>query len=137
MRQFNVTTPKSTTGIVFTYTDSGLFMGILINETMEKEALEYVVKSIRLTLDEFFVWAKTIKHIEVVELQQNISFDMFWDLYNDKARSSRKKSQLVWNRLAEPDRIKAYYHYPRYNKHRGNAEKKYCETYLNAELWNN
>ena len=137
MRQFNVTTTKSPNGIVYTYTDAGLFAGIQINESMNQLALEYVIKNIQSTIDGFMAWAKQLKDIEVVELQQNITFDMFWDLYNDKARSSRKKSQTVWNRLPEPDRIKAYYHYPRYNRTRGNAEKKYCETYLNAELWNN
>ena len=137
MRQFNVTTPTSTNGVIYTYTDAGLFAGIQVNETMELAVLKNLIVAIKPTIEEFFLWAKAFRKIEVVELQQQITFEMFWDRYDDKARSSKKKSLHLWNRLTEPDRIKAYYHYPTYNKLRANAEKKYCETYLNAELWNN
>lgn len=62
---------------------------------------------------------------------------MFWDKYNDKIRSSKKKSLKIWDKLTSTDQVKAFTYIHTYNRHRGNAEKKYAETYLGSELWNN
>ena len=138
IRQFKVTTPRSPDGFIYSYNKaSELFVGIDFNQQLSYDGTTTVIKEIKPSLNEFMAWAKNIKGMEVVELSMDITFLMFWDKYNDKSRSSKKKCEAMWNRLSAADRVKAYYHVDTYNRHRGNAEKKYCETYLSAELWNN
>ena len=74
----------------------------------------------------------------LTELKQDITFEMFWDRYDEKIRSSRKKALTRWNNMSKTDKMKAYRSISRYemNLLPGTA-KKYAETYLNAELWNN
>lgn len=136
MRRFQVTTEKSKEGVVYGYSDDGSFAGVSIKEPLSRSALLFIINNIKPSLDEFITWVK-LKNFTVVELQQNITFEMFWNAYADKIRSSKKKSEKAWNKFPEAEQVKAYYFIQKYNRHRGNAEKKYCETYLNAELWNN
>lgn len=72
------------------------------------------------------------------EVNQEITFDTFWKRYNDRDRSSKKKSEKIWNRLSQADQVKAYVYISTYEANRPKGtEKKYAETYLNAEQWNN
>ncbi len=73
----------------------------------------------------------------LTEIKQEISFDAFWNKYDDKQMSSRKKTLLKWNKMSDADRLKAYNFISMYFTGLGNTRKKYAETYLNAELWNN
>lgn len=74
----------------------------------------------------------------MVEVNQEITFESFWNRYNDKVRSSRKKAERIWNRLSKADQAKAYAYISTYDASRSaGVAKKYAETYLNAELWNN
>lgn len=137
-RKFHVVTTKSPEGIIYSYNRKNeQFAGLEIKEeNMPGETLKLILANIRITLSEFLSWIKTV-NAECVEMQIKLSFDMFWDKYNDKERSSKKRSQRIWEKLSEENQIKAYYYYDRYNRNRGSAEKKYCETYLSAEMWNN
>ncbi|TAG31911.1 MAG: hypothetical protein EAZ35_02345 [Sphingobacteriia bacterium] len=138
VRKFLVTTAVSPEGVVYSYaSDTEKIVAFEIKqENIKAVAMQWLLDNLKPTLNDFLTWVKSFK-CEVVEIHQKISFDMFWNQYNDGSRSSKKRSLSVWNKLKEEDQIKAYYYYPKYNKNRGNAEKKYCETYLNAELWNN
>jgi len=75
---------------------------------------------------------------KLTEISLDITFDMFWSRYNDKVRSSRKKAMLKWIRMSNSDRTKAYHFISKYemNIPQG-VSRKYAETYLNNELWNN
>lgn len=74
----------------------------------------------------------------LVEVNQEITFESFWNRYNDKVRSSRKKAERIWSRLSKADQAKAYAYVATYEASRSaGVAKKYAETYLNAELWNN
>lgn len=71
-------------------------------------------------------------------IEQEITFEMFWNRYNEKLRSSKKKALKIWNRLSRADQIKAYRFIARYEQSLyPGTPKKYAETFLNAELWNN
>lgn len=138
IRLFHVTSDKTKDGVVYGYDEeTGHFVSIEVKEKFTLEVTNNLIANIKPHVDLFVNWAKHFKALVVVELQQKITFEIFWNKYNDKDRSSKKKSQKIWEKLPEPDQVKAYYHIDRYNRTRGNADKKYCETYLNAELWNN
>lgn len=74
----------------------------------------------------------------LTEVKEDITFDLFWNRYNEKVRSSKKKTLKVWNRLGIADQVKAYKYIGKYEQSIApGVGKKYAETYLNAELWNN
>jgi hypothetical protein len=63
---------------------------------------------------------------------------MFWKKYNDKERSSKKRTLAKWNKMSQVEQTKAYNYIQKYfNSIPNGVETKYAETYLNAELWNN
>jgi hypothetical protein len=142
IRTFHVTTDKSPEGIEYSYVDQAgtnaeLLAGIKIRAILDKAATDWLIANLQPNLSDFLKWASTQKGLVVVELAQRINFLVFWDKYDDKLRSSKKRSEKLWDKLSQPDQAKAYYFIDTYNRNRGSAEKKYCETYLNAELWNN
>ena len=64
----------------------------------------------------------------------NITFDVFWDLYDKKV--GRKKCIQKWKRLKEKDKILIIHHVPEYVKSTPNKQyRKNPETYLNGECW--
>jgi hypothetical protein len=78
------------------------------------------------------------KNSTVIEVKQTVEFDDFWARYNDRLRSSKKRTLAKWNKMSQAEQVKAYNYIQRYfNTIPNGVEKKYAETYLNAELWNN
>ncbi len=75
---------------------------------------------------------------KLTSIKQEVTFDQFWNRYDEKIRSSKKKAQAKWNKMGATDRFKAYSFITQYERNiiPGMA-KKYAETYLSAELWNN
>lgn len=77
---------------------------------------------------------------KIVEILDEITFEMAWDKYNHKALSHKKKSQAKWLKMSDGERAKAYQFIETYENHliRSNGvAKKHFETFLTAELWNN
>ena len=74
----------------------------------------------------------------ITVVEQAVTFEQFWDRYDDKEHSSKKRTLAKWNKMPASEQVKAYNYIKKYNSTilQGCA-KKYAETYLNAELWNN
>ena len=74
----------------------------------------------------------------ITELVEEITFDMFWQRYDDKARSSKVKTQRAWDKMPKREQVKAYRFIPRYFESiPPGVCKKYATTYLSDQLWNN
>ena len=74
----------------------------------------------------------------VTPIEAMVTFEMFWDRYNDKARSSKVKTERVWNKMPEGERTKAYRYINRYKSSIPQGVcMKYATTYLNDQMWNN
>lgn len=117
--------------------------GILVhydtrNATMSAEHMNYLLNRFPRHVDQAKQLISGSDTASLEEVVIEVNFDMFWNKYNDKVNSSRKRSLQKWNRMNKQDRIKAYQFLNKYflNIPYG-TRKKYAETYLNAELWNN
>ena len=141
MKKFALTAATFTGEITFGYDDQSRLISFNIAADLSQEQHTWILQKLPLTVAEMEEKIKRISSFKVVEVLLSVTFDMFWDTYNDKIRSSKKKSLKIWDKLTPTDQVKAhtyihtYIH--TYNRHRGNAEKKYAETYLGSELWNN
>jgi hypothetical protein len=72
------------------------------------------------------------------ELKSDVNFDQFWNRYDEKIRSSKKKALQKWIRLSQLERNLAYYFISKYEVSiPQGVPKKYAETYLHSEIWNN
>lgn len=91
------------------------------------------------TEDKLFDMQQKSKWMKIDLMPESIiTFEMFWQRYDDKINSSKKRAKLKWEKMKESERIKAFNYVGRYfaSIPQG-TRKKYAETYLNAELWNN
>jgi len=97
-----------------------------------------VIKRVWLQEQSFLQELEKAGVFNIVGAKQQLTFEMFWDRYNEKIRSSRKKALIKWQRMNQEQQILAYLHVPKYEQNIPNGiAKKYAETYLNSELWNN
>ena len=76
---------------------------------------------------------------ELVEIPSNLSFDAFWEAYAYKV-GKKERVKKKWDAMPESERTKALAHIKKYNyflSERPHMERKYAETYLNCQEWNN
>ena len=70
------------------------------------------------------------------DMEINISFDKFWDLYDKKV--DRSKCEPKWEKLKDSDREKIMSHIPKYKISQPDKQyRKNPETYLNRNSWEN
>lgn len=99
----------------------------------------YMLKKLPRSLD---LLQKVLGGSKTARLQEQkksgVTFEDFWGKYDEKVRSSKKKTERRWRQMSQTQRDRAYNHIDVYFKNiQPGVAKKYAETYLNAELWNN
>lgn len=138
MKKFELTIPAFEGKVTYGFDDSTdyLVMIDMSSLSFSPELWRFLWKKLPATSrDVFAMKGQTGVITEIVE---NITFDMFWQRYNDKARSSKVKTERVWSRMNRTEQVKAYQFIPRYFESIPQGVcKKYATTYLNDQLWNN
>ncbi len=132
-----MTSPTFEGEITFIYNEKNCLSSLLISEPLKDNQYEFLKANLPWHKDQLPALASLTLHATFIHKKLEVTFDMFWNRYNDKDRSSKKKTLAMWEKMSQAEQIKAYLYIPVYNRHRGNAEKKYATTYLAAELWNN
>ncbi|MBP1631196.1 MAG: hypothetical protein H6Q15_2089 [Bacteroidetes bacterium] len=118
-------------------------LGVLYSTDMGRASLsqeqhEYLVKNMPSRIEDVKKFLSKSPNMKVTEIPEEITFDMFWNKYDDKINSSRKNTMVKWQKMTGVEQAKAYAFIGRYFAALPiKTRKKYAETYLNAELWNN
>ncbi len=135
MRVFEITSTKFTGKVIVKFNEQDCFAGIDFSEAdISFEQVKWFLKKLPANSRSMGMYAG----LDVSEVRETIDFAAFWNLYNDKARSSRVKTERVWNRMSRAEQVKAYNYVPKYFQSiPGGVMKKYATTYLNDQLWNN
>ena len=138
MRTFLLTSPVWTGEIRIEYNDLGMMIKCDLAEAqLSQQQHLWFLRRMPVELETLQELIRN-STARMVEVNQEITFESFWNRYNDKVRSSRKKAERIWGRLSKADQAKAYAFISTYEASRtAGVAKKYAETYLNAELWNN
>ncbi len=139
MKHYQLTSTLFIGAVDLYFSDSGILQKFDCTgaELSEKNQL-WILRQMPSSLDKIQLLIGNSTTAKINEVTQTINFDMFWDKYDDKLSSSKKKSLLKWNKMPEAERLKAFNFIGRYfNSIASGTRKKYVETYLNAELWNN
>ncbi len=122
----------------FRYGSDGYLCFFENRSGMDRLQQAWLLKRIPPTIDDLKAMVKQSKASKLTEIKRDISFEMFWDRYDHKSLSSKKKAQTRWNQMSKVQQAKAYYYIQTYfNRLPGGVAKKYAETYLNSEIWNN
>lgn len=99
---------------------------------------QYFLQKLAAPQDLFLEMLNQKKIFTITGFVEELTFDMFWNRYNEKLRSSKKKAQTKWERLSKQQQILAFSYIPKYFKSLPDGiAKKYAETYLHSEIWNN
>lgn len=137
MRVFELRAKQYTGKVIYKFKDDGTFGGIDYSEaSLTIEQSSWLLQRLPANADQMNVFVKM--GMDVLEVVETVDFKAFWDRYNDKARSSRVKTERVWRRMPKSEQVKAYNYIPKYlHSIPGGVMKKYATTYLNDQLWNN
>lgn len=128
--------------VIFEYDHDGLMVGMDLSQaSLNAEQKHYILTKMPRHYNQLKLFVSKIKGGKLEErkfLKKDVTFDQFWDKYNHKSVSSRKVSQKVWDKLSQKQRDKAFNFIYKYEKSLPpGIAKKYAETYLRQELWNN
>ena len=136
MRKIILTIPKFEGEVTFTYDDNDSLHSLAFGGSLPDPVKATILRSYPVRPED--LQRTKGKTGILTEEAEKVTFEMFWDRYNDKARSSRVKTQRVWDRMPEGERVKAYRYISRYkNSIPQGVCMKYATTYLNDQLWNN
>jgi len=139
MKKYLLTSTAFTGEVEFTFNDLGM-LGSFDASRADLSAVQqlWILKQMPEQLSEVQRVLGDSKTATLTEVKEELTFDQFWNRYDEKLRSSRKKAQARWNRMNESEQLKAYRYITRYEQSiPAGVMKKYAETYLNSELWNN
>ena len=132
-----MTSPKMPGSITFTYNEDGFISLLNISDTLQECQYLWLLQNLPVNIKDINTLVKKVPDAKFIEKKLEVTFDMFWNRYNDKQRSSKLKTERLWAKMTPVNQTRAYLFIPRYNTLRGTAEKKYATTYLSDELWNN
>ncbi len=136
MRIFHLSSSVWRGYIEFVFNDLDLLEKMSIHADLSQPQQVYLLKNMPRELAEL----EHIKtpNVTIIEVKQEITFEMLWNKYDDKVNSSRKKALAKWNKMSPVEQARAFYFVSRYfSCIPDGTRKKYVETYLNSELWNN
>ena len=138
VRVFSLTSTAFTGEVVFEFRNELLVKFDMSNAELNERQHTTLARNLPRTLGEVTEFMTKSKNAVFTEIVQNVTFDMFWERYDDKFNSSKKKTWAKWNKMPMAEQMKAYRFINRYFASiPAGTRKKYAETYLNAELWNN
>lgn len=138
-RIYSLTSEGFTGEVIFEYNEAGLLEKYDISSAdLSEDQQIWMLKRLPRELAELDRIIKGTKSAKLTEISRDVTFEMFWNKYNEKERSSKKRTLQKWNRMGKAEQAKAYGYIQKYlNSIAVGVAKKYAETYLNAELWNN
>ena len=136
MKTFHLTSDHFTGYIEFTFADNDLLEKMEIHAELSEQQQIYLLKHMPREILELDKLKSST--VTITEMNQDVTFDMFWNRYDEKLRSSKKKALSKWNKMSKGEQLRAFRFITKYESNilPGTA-KKYAETYLNAELWAN
>lgn len=141
MKTYSITSDKLQGEILVTFDDKDELLGIdLTQAQMDRGQKAWLMANQPTCVERLIEFTKKSRYNMKATLvaEQEITFEAFWQRYDDKINSSKKRTKAKWDKMSKSEKQKAYNFINRYfSSIPQGTRKKYAETYLNAELWNN
>lgn len=137
MKTLIMTSSKFTGQVIFEYNELGKLESMTVQAELNEKQENSLGYYMPWNISDIDALRAAANHATFTFQDREITFDMFWNRYDDKSRSSKKKTKQLWDKMSQAEQVKAYLYIPVYLRNKGTADKKYATTYLNDELWNN
>lgn len=140
MNRYRITSPKFSGEIQLLYSPGGRLLCMdFMKADLTETQLDYFKRRCPVQYtDESFREAFATSNLTLVGERYHVSFDQFWDAYDQK--HNRERCLKLWNKLPEPEKVKAFHGLTAYTHHLAlNAWKSKADpdTYLRKYYWNN
>lgn len=137
--QYSITSTLWQGEIIATYNSNQLLMSInLQNAELTENQHIWFLQHMPRDLAALQRYVDANKTLTLTQIETEVTFEDFWNKYDEKTRSSKKKAQLRWNRLSKHDQVCAYRYIDKCFQNMPSWQsKKLAESYLSSELWNN
>lgn len=136
MKHFILTSTAFTGSIEYKYCEDGYLISYKYDATMSQKQREFILRKMPLTIHGFQDLIGKSKTLNVEEVQTDMSFDNFWNLYDKKI--NRKRCMPIWDKLSDADKLKCLNSIAQYIKylHRtGYRDQKDPDGYLRDRLF--
>ena len=138
VRKFLMTSDKFKGEVVFEFTNNLLTKYDTSSAELDDNQILWLASYFPREIAKIKDFLAPSESAKFTEIKQEITFEMFWKKYDDKVNSSKKKTQTRWEKMSKNEQLKAHNYIQKYFASLPHGtRKKYAETYLNAELWNN
>ncbi len=102
-----MTSPKMEGCIQFDYNEAGALERLHIACALTPKQYELIVSALPWHTGLIDAFRAAVPQASFVARDRKLSFLDFWDKYDDKVRSSKKRTEKAWNALSEADQIRA------------------------------
>lgn len=136
MKIFHLTSTAFSGHVEFHFNDNTLLDKMEIHADLSEKQQVFLLQNMPREITELDRLKSPMATI--TEVKHEVTFEMFWEKYDDKVNSSKKRTLQKWEKMTPADRTRAFWFIPKYiGALPQGTRKKFAETYLNAELWNN
>lgn len=138
-KQYSLTSKAFTGEVILEFNEQGSLIRYDASKAeLDANQLNFIAMRLPGNVDDIKQLLGSSGTAKLTEIISEVTFDMFWNRYNDKVRSSKKKAEIKWHKMKRTDQIKAFQFIIKYEMNMApGISKKYAETYLAAEQWNN
>ena len=139
MTTFLLTGTKFSGEIELRYGDDELLLSYELRAVLTAEQKYWLMNNLPRCVGDLHVLVGSVASFTITEVKaEPVTFEAFWERYDDKENSSKKRTRQKWDKMPVAERERAFRHIPKYIARLPyGTRKKFAETYLNAELWNN
>lgn len=112
--------------------------GLLQAAEIENPQADYIKepKAFFITHEDVFLKSCSTHKIDIVQIDRDVTFDMFWAKYDYK-QSGKAPALKAWEKLTKEEQLQAFDYIPAYNSHlkQKQTAKKYGSSYLNSKIF--
>lgn len=140
MPKYLIEFKKSAASALLEYNDQGYLIKYELEPgAFEKAQFEYFLSRFPRNIDFLNKWkTEGPAGTKVKLVEEDLSFEAFYDAYANKV-SKKATAEKIWNKMPDSERVKAIKYIQVYDQRlrQTSINKKYPETYLNHQEWNN
>lgn len=140
MKKYVITSDVFAGEIGISYSAAGELQGFdLASASLSEKQQVWLLRNMPRTPAELHNLVKNAPSLRLEQVPERaVPFEDFWKRYDDCKVSSKKRALVAWNKMSEAEQSKAYRYVGTYFRSLPQGtRKKYAETYLHSELWNN
>ena len=112
---------------------------IEISSNWSEKGWIWISQRIPFDLTTFIAESKVIKWGKVTLIEEDLSFDVFWNAYDYKI-GKKPRAESLWNSLTDPEKTSCLIGVKKYNywfSTKTGMNKLYPETFLSQRRWEN